>query len=401
LMVRDKYYNHATDAEFPASDRNIHWSVNFASTLIGILHGEDDFDKAIQIATLCGWDSDCNAGIVGGFIATMYGAGSIPDKWKAPVRNGYLNYGGMVSLSSWDTIRNMAATSQSLAELYYIVPNGGSITGSGQDAIYHINTDIQDTDLYTGASPQLPTATPTPGSPAQVKNSGFEETNTDGALIPPNWEVLGYGKFEYMTPGTAGSRGFGWSEIAPRTEAGLYQLVYGVIPGNRYRLTAKMSANSVYPASLGIDPYGGRNPNSPTVQYCAESTSSSYITLFKEAVAMTDRITIFLRGTSTSDYFISMQWVKVDEVALTDLGASGTPVPTKIPTSGGYLLGDPSCDGSITPGDALLAFQFYLEIQLPATTPCDQFKAADVNLSNSVTPADALCIFKMYMEMPC
>ncbi|MEW6379513.1 MAG: cohesin domain-containing protein [bacterium] len=55
--------------------------------------------------------------------------------------------------------------------------------------------------------------------------------------------------------------------------------------------------------------------------------------------------------------------------------------------------GDLNGDGSITPKDALIAFQCYL-----AAGPCSD--CADVDGNGSVTPADALCLFKKYLGQP-
>ncbi len=79
------------------------------------------------------------------------------------------------------------------------------------------------------------------------------------------------------------------------------------------------------------------------------------------------------------------------------------PKPTRPPTATPItcMKGDVNCDAGVTPGDALLCFQFYLETAVPSMTPCDQSCAADYNSDSSITPGDALCIFKLYMEVPC
>jgi len=74
-----------------------------------------------------------------------------------------------------------------------------------------------------------------------------------------------------------------------------------------------------------------------------------------------------------------------------------TPTPISIPV----IKGDANCDGLITPGDALLTFQFYLQSVIPAMTPCNQFASADFDDSGNITPGDALCIFRMYLQNPC
>jgi len=65
-------------------------------------------------------------------------------------------------------------------------------------------------------------------------------------------------------------------------------------------------------------------------------------------------------------------------------------------------LGDANCDGNLTPGDALLAFQIYLRLYTPTgNEACDVNKAADQNEDGSITPGDALCIFREYLRNPC
>lgn len=44
-----------------------HMVPNHAMVLASILHGGDDFQKSVMIATSAGWDTDCNAGNVGAF----------------------------------------------------------------------------------------------------------------------------------------------------------------------------------------------------------------------------------------------------------------------------------------------------------------------------------------------
>ncbi len=66
------------------------------------------------------------------------------------------------------------------------------------------------------------------------------------------------------------------------------------------------------------------------------------------------------------------------------------------------LLGDVNMDDAISPGDALCAFQIYLNGGTPPSGECDTecaLYAADVNCSpNGVTPGDALYIFQAYLN---
>ena len=56
--------------------------LNSAYVTIGLLYGQGDFGRSIDIATRCGQDSDCNPSSVGGILGAMYGYDSIPDYWK-------------------------------------------------------------------------------------------------------------------------------------------------------------------------------------------------------------------------------------------------------------------------------------------------------------------------------
>jgi hypothetical protein len=61
---------------------NIDAKVNAAYIVIGLLYGEGDFSKTIDISTRCGQDSDCNPASSGGILGTILGYQEIPEYWK-------------------------------------------------------------------------------------------------------------------------------------------------------------------------------------------------------------------------------------------------------------------------------------------------------------------------------
>ncbi len=61
---------------------NIDAKINAAYIVIGLLYGEGDFGKTVDIATRCGQDSDCNPASAGGILGTILGYEAIPDYWK-------------------------------------------------------------------------------------------------------------------------------------------------------------------------------------------------------------------------------------------------------------------------------------------------------------------------------
>ncbi len=61
---------------------NIDATVNSAYVVLGLLYGNGDFTKTLEISTRAGQDSDCNPSSAGGILGTMIGYKSIPDRWK-------------------------------------------------------------------------------------------------------------------------------------------------------------------------------------------------------------------------------------------------------------------------------------------------------------------------------
>ncbi len=103
---------------------NIDAVINSAYILIGLLYGEGDFFRTMDIATRCGQDSDCNPASAAGILGTIIGYSQIPDKW-------------MKNLKEVED-RNFAYTNISLNKTYQlsfnqalqmIERNGGSISG--------------------------------------------------------------------------------------------------------------------------------------------------------------------------------------------------------------------------------------------------------------------------------
>ena len=57
--------------------------VNAAWILVGLLYGEGDFGRTLEISARCGDDSDCNPASAGGILGTVLGYRGIPAAWKA------------------------------------------------------------------------------------------------------------------------------------------------------------------------------------------------------------------------------------------------------------------------------------------------------------------------------
>ena len=56
--------------------------LNAAYVVLGLLYGEGDFTKTMEITTRAGQDSDCNPSSAGGILGVILGYEKIPDYWK-------------------------------------------------------------------------------------------------------------------------------------------------------------------------------------------------------------------------------------------------------------------------------------------------------------------------------
>lgn len=66
---------------------NCHMVPNHALIILGLLYSDDDFQKALQVVSTAGWDTDCNAGNLGclmGIKNGLDGLNGAPD-WRGPV----------------------------------------------------------------------------------------------------------------------------------------------------------------------------------------------------------------------------------------------------------------------------------------------------------------------------
>ncbi|MHA4896030.1 ADP-ribosylglycohydrolase family protein [Pedobacter sp. PWIIR3] len=66
---------------------NIDAKVNATYVVMGLLYGNGDFTKTLEIATRTGQDSDCNPSSAAGVLGTMLGYEKIPDYWKKGLKN--------------------------------------------------------------------------------------------------------------------------------------------------------------------------------------------------------------------------------------------------------------------------------------------------------------------------
>lgn len=115
----NKTYGCPTGAYVPY---NIDAALNSAYVVIGLLYGNADFGKTIEIATRCGQDSDCNPASAGGILGTMIGYSNIPSYWVDPLKPVEDMKFAFTSTSVNDASRMSLAQALEMIEL-----NGGKV----------------------------------------------------------------------------------------------------------------------------------------------------------------------------------------------------------------------------------------------------------------------------------
>ncbi|GAC1422750.1 MAG: hypothetical protein NVS9B7_14120 [Flavisolibacter sp.] len=82
MEVQKKWANDIGCPEGVFAPFNIDAKVNAAYVVIGLLYGNKDYTKTLEIATRCGQDADCNPSSAGGILGTLLGYEGIPPYWK-------------------------------------------------------------------------------------------------------------------------------------------------------------------------------------------------------------------------------------------------------------------------------------------------------------------------------
>lgn len=80
--IEKRYGNEKGCPEGVFNGFNIDAVINSAYVVIGLLYGEGDFFRTMDISTRCGQDSDCNPASAAGILGVIKGYSGIPDFWK-------------------------------------------------------------------------------------------------------------------------------------------------------------------------------------------------------------------------------------------------------------------------------------------------------------------------------
>lgn len=87
--INEKYHLNPDYRKFSCGDKgdfNIDAKLNGAYIVMGLLYGEGDPDKTIEISMRCGQDSDCNPSSAAGILFTTLGVENLPEKFTSALK---------------------------------------------------------------------------------------------------------------------------------------------------------------------------------------------------------------------------------------------------------------------------------------------------------------------------
>ena len=117
-----------------------HMIPNAGVCALALLYGDGDFCRTVEIATMCGWDTDCNAGNVGTIVGVLRGTSAIPAHYRDPINDGIVLSGLPGSLNVLDIptfSRTLAAVGYRLAGQAVPTTIGDALArGDGERGLY-------------------------------------------------------------------------------------------------------------------------------------------------------------------------------------------------------------------------------------------------------------------------
>lgn len=141
--VREHYsYDHYEGA--------CHIIPNACIVLIGLLYGEDDFARSIEITCMCGWDTDSNAGVVGTILGVFGGLENIPWHYREPINDVLIASSMSPTMNITDLptfAKNLFALSQGnhheLTGIHFDFPYKGTSHGLQIDNDFRLVKDLK------------------------------------------------------------------------------------------------------------------------------------------------------------------------------------------------------------------------------------------------------------------
>lgn len=109
---------------------------NTGVCVLAMLYGKGDFARTVEIATMCGWDTDCNAGNVGTVLGVMCGVEGLPEHYRRPINDGIVLSG----ISGYLNILDIPSYAREVAGLGYQL--------AGEEAPKKLKNCIRDGEIH-------------------------------------------------------------------------------------------------------------------------------------------------------------------------------------------------------------------------------------------------------------
>ena len=123
-LIEDKWADEINCPKGIKDPFNIDAKVNSAYVVMGLLYGDGNMDRTIEVSTRCGADSDCNPATAAGILATCQGYSAISEKWISHIREVE-----DMDFAYTDISLNDAYEMTLKQALEQIVANGGKVRG--------------------------------------------------------------------------------------------------------------------------------------------------------------------------------------------------------------------------------------------------------------------------------
>uniref|UniRef100_UPI00321667DA ADP-ribosylglycohydrolase family protein n=1 Tax=uncultured Draconibacterium sp. TaxID=1573823 RepID=UPI00321667DA len=127
---------------------NIDASLNAAYIVLGLLYGDGDYGKTIDISTRAGQDSDCNPSNAAGILGTMLGYSNIPDYWKQGLDRVEERNFSFAEFSLSDAYKLGYAQALEMIEKY-----GGKVQGDTAEILYQKVTPVKLEQSFENLNP--------------------------------------------------------------------------------------------------------------------------------------------------------------------------------------------------------------------------------------------------------
>lgn len=123
--------------------------INSAYIVTGLLYGDGDFSRTMEIATRCGQDSDCNPASAGGILGTLFGYSHIPEVYMPNLREVEDMDFAYTSISLNDAYQLSFKHSLDVIER-----NGGKVSGDKVSIICQKPEAVRYEESFTGHTPE-------------------------------------------------------------------------------------------------------------------------------------------------------------------------------------------------------------------------------------------------------